>query len=322
MLDLSSGAGRGRAHDHRRAGRRDRHHDPAHPLAADARPAPPPGTARAHRPLRLGAPGPAHSHFAPAGARASRSSRSASSSTPCGPADRSPASSGSPSLRHRPAARRRRDGLGRALRLRRAPAHHRGTADRDGRFSRWFRPPCGTSRLPDGFRPGGAQLGRVRSVGSRTVPDPPAVPLLRWDGARDLGADVAVTTRHGGAFGRPLRLTEPRPPRRRRPRDGGPQPVPGGRELRGRARCVGRRPPGSRRRRGHRRPGPSGPRHAVRGRRHSRHRHPRHHVARASRWPSWWPTASRSRWSTPRRVSWPPSMPAGAARPAGPSATP
>ena len=30
-------------HDHRRAGRRDRHHDPAHPLAADTRPAPPPG---------------------------------------------------------------------------------------------------------------------------------------------------------------------------------------------------------------------------------------------------------------------------------------
>jgi len=30
------------------------------------------------------------------------------------------------------------------------------------------------------------------------VPDPLAVPLLRWDGAPDHGAAVAVTTRHGG----------------------------------------------------------------------------------------------------------------------------
>lgn len=30
------------------------------------------------------------------------------------------------------------------------------------------------------------------------MPDPPAVPLLRWDGASDHGVVVAVTTRHGG----------------------------------------------------------------------------------------------------------------------------
>ena len=30
------------------------------------------------------------------------------------------------------------------------------------------------------------------------MPDPPAVPLLRWDEAADHGASVAVTTRHGG----------------------------------------------------------------------------------------------------------------------------
>lgn len=30
------------------------------------------------------------------------------------------------------------------------------------------------------------------------MPDPPDVPLLRWDGATDLGVAVAVTTRHGG----------------------------------------------------------------------------------------------------------------------------
>jgi YfiH family protein len=30
------------------------------------------------------------------------------------------------------------------------------------------------------------------------VPAPPAIPLLRWDGAPALGADVAVTTRRGG----------------------------------------------------------------------------------------------------------------------------
>ncbi len=35
------------------------------------------------------------------------------------------------------------------------------------------------------------------------MPDPPVVPLLHWDGALDLGADVAVTTRHGGASASP-----------------------------------------------------------------------------------------------------------------------
>jgi len=35
------------------------------------------------------------------------------------------------------------------------------------------------------------------------VSDPPAVPLLRWDGALELGADVAVTTRHGGVSASP-----------------------------------------------------------------------------------------------------------------------
>ena len=30
------------------------------------------------------------------------------------------------------------------------------------------------------------------------MPDPPAVPLVRWDGAPDHGVAVAVTTRHGG----------------------------------------------------------------------------------------------------------------------------
>jgi YfiH family protein len=35
------------------------------------------------------------------------------------------------------------------------------------------------------------------------VPDPPAVSLLRWDGAPGLGVDVAVTTRHGGGSARP-----------------------------------------------------------------------------------------------------------------------
>ncbi len=38
----------------------------------------------------------------------------------------------------------------------------------------------------------------VHSVGSQAVPEPPAVPLLRWDDASDHGAAVAVTTRHGG----------------------------------------------------------------------------------------------------------------------------
>lgn len=42
-----------------------------------------------------------------------------------------------------------------------------------------------------------------RSVGSEAVPDSPAVPLLRWDGAPRLGVDVAVTTRHGGGSARP-----------------------------------------------------------------------------------------------------------------------
>jgi polyphenol oxidase len=35
------------------------------------------------------------------------------------------------------------------------------------------------------------------------VPDPPAVPLLRWDQASEHGAAVAVTTRHGGASAAP-----------------------------------------------------------------------------------------------------------------------
>ena len=35
------------------------------------------------------------------------------------------------------------------------------------------------------------------------MPDPPAVPLLRWDEAPALGADVAVTTRHGGGSAAP-----------------------------------------------------------------------------------------------------------------------
>ncbi len=35
------------------------------------------------------------------------------------------------------------------------------------------------------------------------MPDPPAVPLLRWDGGPGLGVDVAVTTRHGGGSDRP-----------------------------------------------------------------------------------------------------------------------
>ena len=36
------------------------------------------------------------------------------------------------------------------------------------------------------------------------MPDPPAVPLLRWDGAPALGVDVAVTTRHGGRSAAPM----------------------------------------------------------------------------------------------------------------------
>ena len=35
------------------------------------------------------------------------------------------------------------------------------------------------------------------------MPDPPAVPLLRWDGGSGLGVDVAVTTRHGGGSAAP-----------------------------------------------------------------------------------------------------------------------
>ena len=36
------------------------------------------------------------------------------------------------------------------------------------------------------------------SVGSSSVPEPPAVPLVHWDDAPRHGATVAVTTRHGG----------------------------------------------------------------------------------------------------------------------------
>jgi polyphenol oxidase len=43
----------------------------------------------------------------------------------------------------------------------------------------------------------------VLSVGSRGVPDPRAVPLLRWHQAPEHGAAVAVTTRHGGASAPP-----------------------------------------------------------------------------------------------------------------------
>lgn len=41
-------------------------------------------------------------------------------------------------------------------------------------------------------------IAAVHSIGSSAVRDPLAVPLLRWDGAPDHGAAVAVTTRHGG----------------------------------------------------------------------------------------------------------------------------
>ncbi len=40
--------------------------------------------------------------------------------------------------------------------------------------------------------------GAVPSVGSRSVTTPPPVPLLRWNEAQEIGAVVAVTTRHGG----------------------------------------------------------------------------------------------------------------------------
>jgi polyphenol oxidase len=43
---------------------------------------------------------------------------------------------------------------------------------------------------------------RVRSVASG-VPDRPTLPLVRWDEGSELGVDVAVTTRHGGASASP-----------------------------------------------------------------------------------------------------------------------
>ena len=35
------------------------------------------------------------------------------------------------------------------------------------------------------------------------MPDPPAIPMLRWADAAGLGVDVAVTTRHGGVSAAP-----------------------------------------------------------------------------------------------------------------------
>jgi polyphenol oxidase len=43
----------------------------------------------------------------------------------------------------------------------------------------------------------------LRSVGSKGVPAPPPVPLLRWADATSLGVDVAMTTRHGGRSSAP-----------------------------------------------------------------------------------------------------------------------
>ena len=170
--------------DHRRAGRRDRHHHPAHPLAADARPAPPPRAARPHRSATTQRTGTDWRPSCTFRSRGSRSSRSACSSTPSGRGDRSRPSSGSPepadSAGEQPG---HRHGLGRALRLRRAPTRPGAAAwsgappplggahDGVGR-ERGLLVPAGSSRPAQPRRSAG-----VCSVGSSSVPEPPAVPL-------------------------------------------------------------------------------------------------------------------------------------------------
>ena len=97
-----------------------------------------------------------------------------------------------------------RDRLGRALRLRR-------TATRRLGHTAWLAAALGGPHHVVGrerglVRPTGASPGRRRvaaSVGSRTVPDAPAVPLLHWEQAPEHGAAVAVTTRHGGTSAAP-----------------------------------------------------------------------------------------------------------------------
>ena len=303
-------------------GRRHRHDHPAHPLAADARPARPPGAARPHRPVRRGTSGPPARRSCACRSRGSRWSRSACSSTPSRRGDRSPSSSAWPSPRRRPARPDTEHGLGRALRLRRAAAEPARPRDAGGRSSRWSRPRCGTRARPRSLRPAGA--GSSGAGSSRVGPRArsPAVPLLRWDRRRRTRGrrrrDDSPRRRVGG----PLRHPQPRPARGRRPR--GPWSTTGrrpprrsasrsttlvfarqvhgaaaalvGPDDRGRGTLPKTTPCPTPTSLSPRRPG--------------------------SRWPSWWPTASRWRWSTPRPVSWRPSTPAGAARLPGPSATP
>ena len=263
MLYLSSGHRRQPSSaDHRRAGRGDRHHHPAHPLAADPRPAPPPRAARPHRSLRRAHRGPAaailrlqEQGFSLESLGVLFDALQAGRSLAGRP--RAPRAHGRG--RHGPDTGTDSAELYGFAELQPATAWRRGSY---GPSSRWCPPRCGTRARPPRPQPG-PRRSAVRSVGSPAVPDPPAVPLLPWDEAPDPGAAVAVTTRHGGVSVAPYDTPEPRPARGRRPRDRGRQPGPGRRRVRRRARHVGLRPPGARRGSGDRRPGGPGPRHPA-----------------------------------------------------------
>ena len=236
---LSSGCGHGRTTsctpDHRRAGRGHRHDHPAHPLAPDARPAPPPGPARPHRPLRRRASGPAGGDPAPAGAGFSLESLVPALRRPRGGAlagrrarvSAAPADSADEATDHGDDSAE----LYGFAELQPADARARGV---DGRSSRWSRPRCGTRARPRSPRPDRRRAGaRLAALGRVDAACPRSRPSRCCAGtqAPALGADVAVTTRHGGVVRGPLRHPEPRPARGRRPRRRRRQPGPGRRRA-------------------------------------------------------------------------------------------